>query len=277
MTTEDKWILTRYNETIKTVNESLENFEVGIALSTLYDFTWDVFCDWYIELSKARLNDKESDGNLVAQKVLCHVLTGILKMLHPFMPFITEEIYQSLPHDDESIIISRYPVYDESMIFAADAERMNSILDAIRAIRNRRSEMNVVPSRRAKVYIATTHAKDFPESSYVFFQRLASASEVEVAESFENKLNADEAVQIVTPAATILLPLSDIIDMEKEKARLNAEKTKLEGEIARVSAKLSNEGFVAKAPAAVVEGERAKLEKFRENLTGVVSALEKMK
>ena len=277
MTTEDKWILTRYNETIKTVNESLENFEVGIALSTLYDFTWDVFCDWYIELSKARLNDKESDGNLVAQKVLCHVLTGILKMLHPFMPFITEEIYQSLPHDDESIMISRYPVYDESMIFAADAERMNSILDAIRAIRNRRSEMNVVPSRRAKVYIATTHAKDFPESSYVFFQRLASASEVEVAESFENKLNADEAVQIVTPAATILLPLSDIIDMEKEKARLNAEKTKLEGEIARVSAKLSNEGFVAKAPAAVVEGERAKLEKFRENLTGVVSALEKMK
>ena len=277
MTTEDKWILTKYNEMVKTVNESLENFEVGVALSALYDFTWDVFCDWYIELSKARLNDKESAGNLVAQKVLCYVLTGILKMLHPFMPFITEEIYQSLPHEEESIMISRYPVYDENMIFTADAERMNSILDAIRAIRNRRSEMNVVPSRRAKVYIATTHAEEFPESSYVFFQRLASASEVEVAESFEGKLSADEAVTIVTPAATILLPLADIIDMEKEKARLGAEKTKLEGEIARISAKLSNEGFVAKAPAAVVDGERAKLEKYRENLAGVVSALEKMK
>ena len=277
MTTEDKWILTRYNETVKTVNESLDSFEIGVALSTLYDFTWDVFCDWYIELCKGRLNDKESAGNEVAQRVLCHVLTGILKLLHPFIPFITEEIYQSLPHEDESIMISSYPVYDESMVFPADAERMNSILDAIRAIRNRRSEMNVVPSRRAKVYIATTHAEDFPESSYVFFQRLASASEVEVAESFEGKLSADEAVTIVTPVATILLPLADIIDMEKEKARLNAEKTKLEGEIARLSAKLSNEGFVAKAPAAVVEGERAKLEKVRENLAGVVSALEKMK
>ena len=277
MTTEDKWILTRYNETVKTVNESLDSFEIGVALSTLYDFTWDVFCDWYIELCKGRLNDKESAGNEVAQRVLCHVLTGILKLLHPFIPFITEEIYQSLPHEDESIMISSYPVYDESMVFPADAERMNSILDAIRAIRNRRSEMNVVPSRRAKVYIATAHAEDFPESSYVFFQRLASASEVEVAESFEGKLSADEAVTIVTPVATILLPLADIIDMEKEKARLNAEKTKLEGEIARLSAKLSNEGFVAKAPAAVVEGERAKLEKVRENLAGVVSALEKMK
>ena len=277
MATEDKWVLTRYNETVKSVNDSLENFEVGVALSTLYDFTWDIFCDWYIELCKGRLNDKESAGNLVAQKVLCYVLTGILKMLHPFMPFITEEIYQSLPHDDESIIISRYPEYDENMMFAADAERMNSILDAIRAIRNRRSEMNVVPSRRAKVYIATTHAEDYPPSCEPFFQRLASASEIEVAESFEGKLNADETVQIVTAAATILLPLSDIIDVEKEKARLNTEKTKLEGEIARISAKLSNEGFVAKAPAAVVEGERAKLEKFRENLAGVITALEKMK
>ena len=277
MTTEDKWILTRYNETVKTVNESLDSFEIGVALSTLYDFTWDIFCDWYIELCKGRLNDKESAGNEVAQRVLCHVLTGILKLLHPFIPFITEEIYQSLPHEDESIMISRYPVYDESMVFPADAERMNSILDAIRAIRNRRSEMNIVPSRRAKLYIATTHAEDFPVSSYVFFQRLASASEVEVAESFEGKLSADEAVTIVTPVATILLPLADIIDMEKEKARLNAEKAKLEGEIARLSAKLSNEGFVAKAPAAVVEGERAKLEKYKENLEGVLVALSKLK
>ena len=279
MATEDKWILTRYNETVKTVNASLESFEVGVALSTLYDFTWDVFCDWYIELAKARLNDKESAGNIVAQKVLCHVLTGILKLLHPFMPFITEEIYQSLPHseDEESIMISRYPDYDEALTFPDDTERMNVIIDAIRAIRNRRSEMNVVPSRRAKVYIATSHPELFPEVSYVFFQRLASASEVEAADTFEGKLNADETVQIVTSAATILLPLSDIIDLEKEKARLTAEQKKLEGEIARLAGKLSNEGFVAKAPAAVVEAEKVKLEKYRENLAGVITALEKMK
>jgi valyl-tRNA synthetase len=205
-------------------------------------------------------------------------LTGILKLLHPFMPFITEEIYQSLPHDEneESIMIARYPAFDESLLFSEDTERMNVIIDAIRAIRNRRSEMNIVPSRRAKVYIATAHPEYFPESSAVFFQRLASASEVEVAGSFEGKLSADETVQIVTAAATILLPLSDIIDVEKEKARLSAEQKKLEGEIARLSAKLSNEGFVAKAPAAVVEGERAKLEKYRENLAGVISALEKL-
>jgi valyl-tRNA synthetase len=151
------------------------------------------------------------------------------------------------------------------------------IIDAIRAIRNRRSEMNIVPSRRAKVYIATAHSELFPATSYVFFQRLASASEVEVADNFEGKLNADETVQIVTSAATILLPLSDIIDLEKEKARLTAEQKKLEGEIARLAGKLSNEGFVAKAPAAVVEAERAKLEKYRENLAGVIAALEKMK
>ncbi len=279
MATEDKWILTLYNQTVKSVNDSLESFEVGVALSTLYDFTWDVFCDWYIELCKARLNEKDTAANLVAQKVICHVLTGILKLLHPFMPFITEEIYQSLPHNEneESIMIARYPVYDAALSFSEDAERMNVIIDAIRAIRNRRSEMNVVPSRRAKVYIATAHAEFFPASSHVFFQRLASASEVEVADNFEGKLNADETVQIVTSAATILLPLSDIIDLEKEKARLSAEQKKLEGEIARLSGKLSNEGFVAKAPAAVVEAERAKLEKYRENLAGVVAALEKMK
>ncbi len=277
MATEDKWILTRYNQTVKTVNEALDSYEVGVALNTLYDFTWDVLCDWYIELCKARLNDKDTKGNLIAQQVLCHILTGVLKLLHPFMPFITEEIYQSLPHNEPSIMISRYPVYDEALIFPQDTERMTNIIDAIRAIRNRRSEMNIAPSRRAKVYIATAHTQDFPASAAVFFERLASASEVEVAQTFEGQLNPDETVQIVTSAATILLPLSDIIDVEKEKARLIAEQKKLEGEIARVTAKLSNEGFVAKAPAAVVDGERTKLEKFRENLDGVISALNKIK
>ncbi|MBQ7320411.1 MAG: valine--tRNA ligase [Clostridia bacterium] len=280
LSVEDKWVLTEYNKTVKAVNDALDSFEVGVALNELYNFTWDIFCDWYIELCKSRLNDKDSAGNLVAQNVLCYVLTGILKLLHPFMPFITEEIYQSLPHaanDAESIMIAKYPVYDAAMQFEADAAHMSHVIDAIRAIRNRRSEMNIVPSRRAKVYIETKHAESFPQSVEPFFQRLASASEVEVAETFEGKLNADETVQIVTAAATVYLPLSDIIDTEKEKARLSAEKIRLESEIVRIQKKLENEGFVAKAPAAVVEGERAKLAKYQENLEGVIAALAKLK
>jgi valyl-tRNA synthetase len=212
--------------------------------------------------------------------VLCYVLDGILKLLHPFMPFITEEIYSSLPHAEnatESIMIAKYPEYDATMLFEQDAENMGYVIDAIRAIRNRRSEMNIVPSRRAKVYIETKYADAFPATVAVFFERLASASEVAVAASFEGQLNVDETVQIVTSAATVYLPLSDIIDMEKEKARLNSERVRLEGEIARVEQKLSNESFVAKAPAAVVDAERAKLAKYKENLDGVLIALTKIK
>jgi valyl-tRNA synthetase len=174
-------------------------------------------------------------------------------------------------------MIASYPTYDAGMIFEKDAENMTYVIDAIRAIRNRRAEMNIVPSRRAKVYIETKYDEAFPASVALFFERLASASEVEVAASFEGKLNADETVQIVTSAATIYLPLSDIIDTEKEKARLSTEKTRLEGEIVRIEKKLANEGFVAKAPAAVVDAERAKLEKYKENLEGVLVALSKLK
>ena len=274
---EDKWILHEFNKLVASVTASLDKYELGVALASIYDFTWDIFCDWYIELTKARLNEKESAGNIVAQNVLAYVLTGTLKLLHPFMPFITEEIYQALPHDDESIMISRYPAPDASLVFEADAEKMNRVIAAIKAIRARRNEMNVAPSRRAKVYIATRYADAFNESTAVFFTRLASASEVEIAESFEGVISADDAVQIVTDSATIFLPLSDIVDTEKEIARLEAEQKKLTGEIERLEKKLSNEGFVAKAPAAVVDGERAKLAKYKENLEGVLSALAKMR
>lgn len=279
LATEDKWVLTEYQKTVKTVNDALNSFEVGVALNTLYNFTWDIFCDWYIELCKARLNDKDSEGNIIAQHVLCYVLDGILKLLHPFMPFITEEIYSSLPHADgapESIMIASYPTFDEHMQYDKESEHMAYVIDAIRAIRNRRAEMNIVPSRRAKVYIETKYADAFPPSAFVFFERLASASEVQVATSFDGILNPDETVQIVTSAATVYLPLSDMIDTEKEKARLQAEGTRLEKEIERAMAKLANESFVAKAPAAVVAAERAKLEKYRENLIGVQNALSKL-
>ncbi len=274
---EDKWILHEFNKLTGSVTAALDKYEVGVALASIYDFTWDVFCDWYIELTKARLSDKESVGNKVAQNVLAHVLTGILKLLHPFMPFITEEIYQALPHSDESIMISSYPCFDAVLVFEKDAEKMNRVIGAIKAIRARRNEMNVAPSRKAKVYIATRYADAFNDSTVPFFTRLASAPEVEIAESFEGVLSADDAVQIITDSATIFLPLSDLVDTEKERARLEAEQKKLSGEIERLSKKLSNEGFVAKAPAAVVEGERAKLAKYEENLAGVLAALAKLK
>ncbi len=266
---EDKWILTKYQEVIKTVRSALDRYEIGVALSVLYDFLWDVFCDWYIELAKARLNEKDTEGNLIAQNVIGTVLCGTLKLLHPFMPFITEEIYASLPHTEESIMIAEYPVADDALVFADAAADMERVIAAIRAIRARRNEMNVVPSRKAKIYIATKYESSFAPATEAFFKRLASGSELAVAASVEAfDFNAEDAVQIVTDAATILLPMSDLVDTEKERARLSAEVARLENEIKRAEAKLSNESFVAKAPAAVVEIERGKLEKYRENLAG---------
>ncbi len=277
LASEDKWILNEFNKLTLNVTNSLDKYELGVALASIYDFTWDILCDWYIELTKVRLNEKDTEGNLVAQNVLGYVLTGTLKLLHPFMPFITEEIYQALPHDDESIMISAYPKFDESLVFEKDAENMSRVIAAIKAIRARRNEMNVVPSRKAKVYIATKYKESFNDDTAVFFKRLASASDVEIAEGFEGILSADDAVQIITDSATVYLPLSDIIDTEKEMARLTAEEKKLNGEIERLEKKLSNEGFVAKAPAAVVDGEKAKLAKYRENLEGVLLAISKLK
>ena len=273
---EDKWILNEFNALCENVVTNLDNFEVGVALGAIYSFAWDIFCDWYIELAKARLNEKDTEANLVCQNVIAYVLQGILKLLHPFMPFITEEIYQALPHDAESIMISEYPKADAALTFSADAGKMTKIIDAIKAIRTRRSEMNVPPSKKAKVYLATRYSDIFATAE-AFFARLASASELIVADKFaESEVSADNAVQIITDAATIFLPLSDIIDFEKEKARLEAEKKKLEGEIERIEKKLSNEGFVAKAPAAVVEGEKAKMAKYRENLEGILAAIAKL-
>ena len=273
---EDKWILTEYNRTVAAVQNALNSYEVGIALSNLYDFVWDVFCDWYIELSKARLSEKNTAENLVAQNVIAFVLTGILKLLHPFMPFITEEIFGALPHEEESIMIAGYPVPDEALEFADAAADMERVIAVIRAIRTRRNEMNVPPSRKAKVYLATKYEKSFAGTE-AFFARLASASALEVAAEFDGSvISGDNAVQIVTDSATVFLPLSDIIDYEKEKARLAAELEKLDGEITRAKAKLANESFVSRAPAAVVAGERDKLAKYEENRAGVAAALAKL-
>ena len=264
---EDKWILTRFEHLTAAVRENIDSYELGVALGKIYDFVWDIFCDWYIELVKPRL----SAGDAVAQNVIAYVLSETLKLLHPFMPFITEEIWQSLPHEGESIMISRYPEYDESLVFDGDAEKLENVISCIRAIRNRRAEMNVPPSRKASVYVVTSDPETFG-SCDSFFVKLASASEMKVVDGYDGA----DAVQIVSDTATVYIPLSEVIDLEKELARLEGERKKTDGEIARIGGKLANEGFISKAPAAVVEGERKKLEGYKAALENINRAIEKI-
>ncbi len=273
LATEDKWILSRYNTVVKEVSENLDKFELGIALSKLYDFIWDDFCDWYIELVKPRLFDKENSSGKTAQYVLTYVLSNTMKLLHPFMPFITEEIWRHLPHEGESIVISEYPVFRDDLVFEKDEKDMRLIMDAISAVRNRRSEMNVPPSKKAKVIIVTDMPEVFSKGS-IFFEKLASASETVIT---ADKSGIDEnAVLVVVDGAEIFIPLDELVDRKQELERLEAEKKKLEGEIKRVEGKLSNQGFVSKAPAKVVEEERAKGEKYRGMLEKVLQSIRDM-
>ena len=267
----DKWILSKYNKVVKSVTDNLDNFELGVALSNLYSFIWDDICDWYIELIKTRLFDKDSESGKTAQYVLTYVLSNTMKLLHPFMPFITEEIWQHLPHEGESIMISDWPKTCEDFAFDEDEAKMQLVMDAISAIRNRRLEMNVPPSKKAKLIIVTDKKEIFTEGA-LFFEKLASASEVIVQ---SDKAGIDStAVQVVVPSAEVFLPMDELVDRDKELERLNAEKKRLEGEIKRVEGKLSNKGFVDKAPASVVEEERKKGEKYKEMLNKVLETLE---
>ena len=267
LATEDKWILSKLNTLAENVTQNLDCYEVGVALANIYDFVWDIFCDWYIELLKPRL----SAGDKVAQNVIAYVLIETLKMLHPFMPFITEEIYTTMPHDSESIMISEFPKYSEALSFADDKAEMEKIIALIKAIRARRTEMGVAPSRKAKLFLVTKFENTF-KGATEFFKKLASASEVEIVGEFTDST----AVQIITDSATAYIPLADMIDFEAERKRLEGELAKNDGEIKRLEGKLSNEGFVAKAPAAVVEGEKAKLEKYKEVRKGLLEALAKL-
>ena len=270
---EDKWILSKYNDVVKSVTENLDKFELGIALSNLYDFIWENFCDWYIELVKPRLFDKENPAGKTAQYVLTYVLSNTMKLLHPFMPFITEEIWQHLPHEGESIMISEWPEYDEKLNFPKDVESMELIMQSISAIRNRRAEMNVPPSKKAKVIIVTDKTDVF-EQGTAFFEKLASASEA-VVQTDKSGIS-DNAVNVVVPSAEVFLPLDELVDKTKELERLNAEKKKLEGEIKRVEGKLNNAGFVSKAPQKVVDEEKAKGEKYKEMLEKVLENIKSM-
>ncbi|MBQ2847887.1 MAG: valine--tRNA ligase [Clostridia bacterium] len=267
---EDKWVISLLNNLAKEVTDNLEKFELGVAVAKLYDFIWDIFCDWYIELAKIRLQ-KGGEEAQTAKQVLVWAMDKILKLLHPFMPFITEEIWQTIPHDGESIMISAWPEYDEALSFAAEEAEMERIMTAVRAIRNRRAEMNVPPSKKAKVYIATAHKGTF-EQGGVFMQRLASASEVEVADSFD----LDGAVCIVTQDAKIYIPMGELVDFEAEKARLNKELTAVQKDLDFVNNKLSNENFVAKAPANVVAAQREQAAKYTEKIAMLKESIAKL-
>ena len=255
---EDKWILSRFNRLVKEVTDNLEKFELGIAVQKLYDFIWDSFCDWYIELCKVHLQGERAED---ARRVLVYVMTGILKLLHPFMPFITEEIWQSLPHEGESLMISAWPVYTDSLDFAAEEKEMERLMEAIRAIRNRRAEMNVPPSRKAQVYVETGFADTFRNGA-VFMERLASASEVLVGEKFD----IDGAVSVVTADATIKMPMAELIDIAAEKARLEKEKAGIQKQLDGVLARLANKSFTDKAPENVVAGARENAARLQEQL-----------
>lgn len=257
---EDKWILSKFNTITKEVTDNLDKFELGVAVQKIYDFTWDLFCDWYIEIAKLRLQAGGQEAQ-IAKDVLIYVMSNTLKLLHPFMPFITEEIWQTLPHDGKTIMTSDFPEFDKSLCFSEEEAEFERIMEAIRAIRNRRAEMNVPPSKKAQVFIDTPF-KDTFESGSVFVKRLAYASEVTIGGS----LNVDGAVRIVTNDAKIYIPMGELIDFEAERARLLKERESAQKELDFINSKLSNENFVSKAPQKVVDGQRAAATKLADKI-----------
>ncbi len=269
---EDKWVLGKLAAVTKQVRGNLDKYELGIALSAIYDFVWDIYCDWYIELSKPSVAEKGTARSIAAQNVLAYTLRETLKLLHPFMPFITEEIYKSLPGTDGTVMLCDYPTGEDIPDFTADMAAMERVISAIRAVRTRRAEMNVPPSRKATVYVVTSAPADFAGAA-PFFARLASAQALEIVDSYTD----EGAVQIVSDGATLYIPLADMVDFEAERKRLSAEIDNLKKEIARAEGKLSNESFTAKAPEAVVNAEREKLEKYKEKLAATEAALAQIK
>ena len=256
----DKWILSKLNTTIAEVTENLDRYELGVAVSKVYDFIWDSYCDWYIELTKSRLYSDNEESKRTAQQVLLYVMDQFLRLLHPFMPFLTEEIFQAIPHEGSALIVAKWPEYREDLNFKTEETAMESVMNAIRAIRNRRSEMNVPPSRKSLLYIET-EKRDVFAAGIPFFQRRAYADGVELLDRAPE--NHEQMVSCVTADARLYLPMNQLIDKEKELARVSAELQKAQQNAARYEAKLSNENFTSRAPEAVVNAEREKFEKAK--------------
>ena len=255
---EDKWVLSRLNTLIREVTENLDSYELGVASAKVYDFIWDTYCDWYIELTKARLYGEDEASKTVAQQVLVYVLDQILRLLHPFMPFITEEIWQAIPHEGDFLMKAQWPVCRDELAFPAEEAAMESVMNAIRAVRNRRADLNVPPSRKSHLYVVTEKGDIFRQGA-AFITRLAYASELFVSDTAPEG-HAD-MVSAVTSDAALYMPMNELVDVEKELQRLAKEIEKAEKNIAGLKGKLSNENFVSRAPEAVVQAERDKLAK----------------
>ena len=272
--TEDKWILSKLNDVVKEVNENMDAFELGVAAQKVNDFIWDSYCDWYIELTKPRLNGDDEESKITAQKVLLYVLTQMLKLLHPFMPFITEEIWSGIPHEGGMLIQQRYPEYDEALSYPQDEVDFETLMEAIKAVRSRRAEMNVPPSRKAHLVIVTDKGAIF-ENGRAFLLKLAYAENVTVT----SEMPADVVgmVSVVTNDAKIFMPMADLVDLDKERERIGKELEKAQKEVEGQKQKLSNEKFLARAPEKVVATERERLEKAEALVANLTESLNKLK
>ena len=276
---EDKWILSKLNSVIPEVTENMERYELGVAAQKVYDFIWDSYCDWYIELTKTRLQGEDEDSKLRAQQVLCYVLTETLKLLHPFMPFITEEIWQALPHSGDYLMLQQWPQHRAELDFPEEEKAMELIMDAIRGVRARRAEMNVPPSKKAQLTVSTLERAVF-EQGIPFLKRLAYASDVTVEgvadAGSDDAMTAQGMVTVTTHAARLFMPLAELVDLEKEKARIEKELKKNRAELDKLEAKLGNPGFVNKAPAHVVEAEKERAIKLTELVAKLEEQLKSM-
>ena len=269
----DKWVLSKLNRLIAEVTENMDRYELGVAVQKIYDFVWDTYCDWYIELTKARLYSEDAERKDTALKVLVYVLDQMLRLLHPFMPFITEEIWQSLPHEGEALIVAAWPKYNEDLAFKTEADQMESVMEAIRAIRNRRADMNVPPSKKAALFVLTAKPQIFMEGEG-FLQRLAYADDVTMLK--QEPENLDGMVTITTADAKLYIPMGQLVDVAREIERITKELEKNQKFLASLEAKLSNEKFIGRAPEAVVNAEREKAAKTRDLIAQLEQSLAAM-
>ena len=271
---EDKWVLSRLNTLIREVTENLDSYELGVASSKVYDFIWDTYCDWYIELTKARLYGENQKSKETAQQVLVYVLDQILRLLHPFMPFITEEIWQAIPHEGDFLMKAQWPVASDALAFPAEEAAMESVMNAIRAVRARRADLNVPPSRKSHLYIVSDKGDIFRQGA-AFITRLAYASELSVSDTAP--AGHEDMVSAVTADAALYMPMNELVDVEKELQRLAKEIEKAEKNIAGLKGKLSNENFVSRAPENVVNAEREKLQKAESLLQQLLESQARLK
>ncbi|MEG1907953.1 MAG: class I tRNA ligase family protein, partial [Oscillospiraceae bacterium] len=271
--TEDKWILSKLNSVVAEVSDNMDKFELGVAAQKVYEFIWDSYCDWYIELTKPRLNSGNEADNIAAQKVLLYVLTEILKLLHPFMPFITEEIWQALPHDGDLLMLQSFPEFTEKLSFLKDETDFEILMDAIKAVRSRRAEMNVPPSRKAHL-IVVTEKKEIFENGKSFLSKLAYASEITVCDLAPADIEG--MVSVVTGQAKMFMPMAELVDLQKERERIEKELAKAQKEYDGQKSKLANERFLAKAPEKVIETEKERMEKAKALMDNLSESLKKL-